>query len=196
MQEEDSIDDHDDEDDEIEEEEDDKYDIKQFEKKMQALDEEQYVLTAQLAPWFDRMGRVMIDLSPHVAMMGQSIVQRATQNMTMMSLASNDGSIFSYNANISRMNEPQIPDRINRILNPSAVNTTRFKNAQYKHVSETEPDTLINTLQIPNGHLKFEVPVILTPGELLNLNPRVAAITPNDPPIQIRLETPPLGSSL
>lgn len=189
--------DHDEEDDDLieEEDEDDKYDIKQFEKKMQNLDEEIYILTSQIAPWFDRMGRAMIDLSPHIAMMSHSTMSRATHNMTILSLATNDGSVFSYNANVSRMQEPQIPERINRILNPSAINSTRFRNAQYRQATELEPENMRNTLQIPNGHLKFEVPVILTPGELLNLNPSVPSIGPNEPPIQLHLETPPLGSS-
>jgi hypothetical protein len=131
--------------------------LAQLERSREELDTELFILTSQLAPVLDRMGRLMTDLSPHVAVTSQSIISRNLHNISNISTMTNDGSMIS---------EPVFEEQLNPFLNPSVVNRARFNNAANQTL-----DSQIIPLHFPNGNLNFEVPVILTTGELLAVNP-------------------------
>ena len=79
----------------------------------------------------DRFGRLLMDTSPHVAMMGHNVLPRNNNNISNLSVLTNDGSLYSAHYNQSRLNENHIPEHINRIVNPGLTNSIRYQNAQY-----------------------------------------------------------------
>ena len=164
----------------------------QLELRKKRLDSELYLLTAQLAPWLDRFGRLLVDASPHIAMMGHKVHPKNANNLSMISILTNEGSLFSnQNNNSWANNDNQYPEQLMRYLNPQALNRNRFKNIPYRNPT-SEQDELKNSLQASNAFLHFEVPVMLNPGELMNLAPRSNPHVPQDAQIhlQLRAELP------
>ena len=76
------------------------------------IEKELIVRTAQLAPMLDRLGRLLTDLAPHVAMIGSSLVAPVTHNHSALSMMTHDGSQIS-----GRLNDP-----IARFIQPSILN--------------------------------------------------------------------------
>lgn len=164
-------------------EEEDEFDkgnnINQLEERKRRLDSELYMLTAVLGPFMDRFGRLTMDMAPHIAMMGHEVQPRNTNNLSNLSLVTQEGSIFSNPNNNSRTTmENQFPEELNRFLNPQAINRNRYQQAVYQNTEEeTEPTR--PHLYLQNQFLNFEVPVMLTPGELLSTPQRQPALIPN-----------------
>jgi hypothetical protein len=170
--------DDDDNDDDIlleEEEEEENKNISQIEEKKKRLDSELYALTALLAPYLDRFGRLSIDMAPHVAMMGHQVHPRNIHNLSNVSLVTQEGSFFSNPNNNSRPTvDNQYPEEFMRFFNPQSINRNRFRNAVYQNNEEEEYQTRFN-LHAQNQYLNFEIPVMLTPGEILSIPPRAPA---------------------
>ena len=109
---------------------------------------------AQLAPVMDRLGRLLIDLAPHVAMMGSTALPPVTQNISNISMITHNGSDASANL---RNNDP-----IQRLMNPSI--SRRTTTGIGGHADR-------NQLSSNGRTLSFEIPVMLNPGELLSVSP-------------------------
>jgi len=181
----------DEEDIEIEEEVEKTRCYNQLELKKRKLDAELYLLTAQLSPWLDRFGRVLVDLSPHIAMFGHKVHPRNTNNLSILSVMTNEGSLFSERNNSARNNpDVQYPPQLERYLNPQNINRARFRNAPYRR-PPSDQDNLRNTLQAPNAFINFEIPVMLNPGEIVSLCPRPNPQIPDVPVhLHVRAEVP------
>jgi hypothetical protein len=180
----------------LEEEEEEKgNNITQLEDKKRRLDAELYSLTALLGPFLDRFGRLSMDMAPHVAMMGHQAHPRNIHNLSSLSLATQEGSIYSNPNNNSRATaDNQYPEEYMRYLNPQAVNRFRFRNAVYQINGEDEDPARVS-LHVQNQYLNFEVPVMLTPGELLSTPNRAPANLPNNPiHLHLQAQVPLRGS--
>ena len=161
--------------------------LSEIEEVMKKIDIQIYMLSSQLAPYLDRFGRAVVDVSPHVAMMGVSSHPRNTHNLSNISLLTNDGSIMSAsNLNGSRNNDQGFPEQIQRIVNPQTLNRQRHQTALYSDSREAfqEPP---RTLSLPQFFINFEVPVMLSPGELVHLDRAQLNIQTSDSPIHLHL---------
>lgn len=166
----------------MEEEEEEKgNNILQLEEKKKRFDMELYFLTALLAPYLDRFGRLSMDMAPHVAMMGHQVHPRNIHNLSNVSLVTQEGSVYSNPNNNSRTTlDNQYPEELMRFLNPQAINRNRFRNAVYQNNGEEEEHSEVN-LHAQNQYLNFEVPVMLSPGEILSIPNRAPANIPLNP---------------
>lgn len=115
------------------------------------LDKVIYLTSSQLAPLLDRSGRAMIDLSPHLAMGSQQ--QAPTWPPSHFDFGSD-----TLTRSMSRRagSDLDLPEPIARFLDPIA----------YSRPSEPNP------LSTTGRPLHFQIPVMLTPGELLSTNSR------------------------
>lgn len=122
---------------------------------------------AQLAPIMERMGRMLIDLAPHVAMVGSNLFQPCTNTVSGISMHTIDGSQMSQNIH----NDP-----IQRLLHPQNNGPSslgrRTISAFTNMVGNNNPNLNTNDLSSGGRTLDFEIPVMLNPGELLSVTPR------------------------
>lgn len=179
---------HEDEIEEVDEEEKSES-LNELEDQKKLLDAELFVLSSQLAPFLDRLGRALTDLAPHVAMMGVPAHPRNTANLSLLSVLTNDGSMLSASGlNNSRNNDPQYPDHIARLLNPHAANRQRFAASLY-HSPLPDFQEPPQTLGIPSFYVNFEVPVMLSPGELAHLDKNQLRLLGSENPVNLRIQT-------
>jgi hypothetical protein len=120
------------------------------------LDKMLFLLGSQLGPLLDRTGRLFMDVSPHLAMQGQNIKNNyATYGVFDM----HPLSMLSQNTrNRVRTPESSPPDPIARFLDPLSYSRSAY------------PER--NSLSSMGQNLTFQVPVMLSPGELLSTNSR------------------------
>lgn len=129
----------------------------------------------QLAPLFDRLGRAMIDLAPHIAMIGSDISTISTLlNLGEFSTATMNGSVNS-NARMGLFDRFNTPN--NRPVSTS-LNINPLSNAQNVY-TETGPVTTQHNYSTDrrtqiglatDRPMIFQVPVMLNPGELLSID--------------------------
>lgn len=50
-----------------------------------------------MAPIMDRLGRILVDLSPHIAMLGANLHRDININYSNLSIITNEGSLSSNN---------------------------------------------------------------------------------------------------
>jgi hypothetical protein len=95
---------------------------------------------AQLAPIFDRIGRALIDLAPHVAAIGQEDHRAPTDEVSPLPL------------------QPNILGIFNRFI--------------YEGSGGSNQDIVSSNSLLFKHPVRFQVPVMLTPGEIINtVNP-------------------------
>lgn len=100
---------------------------------------------SQLAPLLDRLGRLMIDLAPYVAMLGHTDQSSSALNENL-STYTNEGSLMS---KLSEMN----------------------KQAHIMHTAEATVAVEEHNEEKPSSsYCSFQIPVMLTPIEVLKLN--------------------------
>ena len=120
------------------------------------LDKMLYLLGSQLGPLLDRTGRLFMDVSPHLAMQGQNIKSTyATYGVFDMHPLS---MLSQSTRNRVRTPESNPPDPIARFLDPLSYSRSVY------------PER--NSLSSMGQNLSFQVPVMLSPGELLSTNSR------------------------
>lgn len=120
------------------------------------LDKVLYLLGSQLGPLLDRTGRLFMDVSPHLAMQGQNI---KTNYAAYGVFDVHPLSVLSHAArNRVRSPEASPPDPIARFLDPLSYSRSMY------------PER--NSLSSMGQNLSFQVPVMLSPGELLSTNSR------------------------
>ena len=54
-------------------------------------------MAAQMAPIMDRLGRILVDLSPHIAILGANLHKDLNHNISNLSILTNEGSLTSNN---------------------------------------------------------------------------------------------------
>lgn len=98
---------------------------------------------SQLAPLLDRMGRLLIDIAPHVAMLGHTDQSNNSNNYSEnLSTYTNEGSLLS---KMSQLNK-------------------QGSNVQNGNLSIDDHEYDRN-----NAYCFFQVPVMLTPSEIMKL---------------------------
>lgn len=98
---------------------------------------------SQLAPLLDRMGRLLIDIAPHIAMLGHTDQSNTSNNFSEnLSTYTNEGSL------LSKMSELNKQNSIAQNGNPSVDEHSYDRN---------------------NAYCYFQVPVMLTPAEIIKL---------------------------
>ena len=132
----------------------------------------------QLAPLFDRLGRAMIDLAPHIAMLGAEVSSisnlgqfrnRSTATMHGSTNMSNNrlGLFDRFNLqNESNTDTLQNNFGLNTQINPSMISNPIGQNDFSNTQQESSNDLKGLTSDRP---LLFQVPVMLNPGELLSI---------------------------
>jgi len=104
----------------------------------------------------DRVGRMLIDLAPHIAMLG------TVQSMSMISgLPSSLAALLQEGSFLSE----RLENRINHI-----IGRAQSTNNDISSGSQTEN----NSLSSQGRSLSFEIPVMLNPGEILSVLPRTS----------------------
>lgn len=140
-----------------------------YELEVQKINQELKMKCSQIAPIMERMGRLMIDLAPHIAMMGSDLFPPVTNTVSNVSMYTNDGSQISrLNDPIHQLTNPQ--NNTNNNLHPSNGRRTvsGFTDAR-NNPEENENRNMLSS----NGRtLIFEIPIMLNPGELLSVTPR------------------------
>ena len=122
---------------------------------------------SHLSPIMDRLGRLFIDLAPHIAMMSSGMVPPTTNTVSNVSMLTHNASELS--GNIQR-NDP-----IHRLLNPSVHQTnlagdrSSIGRRTQMGFAGTGISSHRNMLSSHGRTLNFEIPVMLTPGELLSV---------------------------
>lgn len=128
------------------------------------LDKILSLIATQLGPMLDRTGRVMIDSSPHLAMQGQNIGHTSTYSIIDNEISSFN-SIYSSGRSRSVLQDSSVSEPIARFLNP--MSSGRQTGLESHNLSSGRP-------------LNFELPVMLTPGELLSTNSRQNSMVPEN----------------
>jgi len=146
------------------------------------LDKELYIRATQLAPMLDRVGRLLIDLAPHIAMIGASVVQPHLNNLSSMSVITNDGSLFSgLRETLGRLGTSNPAHLANNVNNASISNNERA-GVQ----SNQENQNSANILSTHGRSMNFELPIMLNAGELLSVGPSLSSFV-NDGQVQLNL---------
>ena len=135
----------------------------------------------QLAPLFDRLGRAMIDLAPHIAMLGAEVSSisnlgqyRNLSTATMhgsTNVSTNRLGIFDRFNSQNEGNTDGLPVNfqnfgVNTQVNPSMISNPMAQNGFSNTQQEFSNDAKGLTSDRP---LLFQVPVMLNPGELLSI---------------------------
>lgn len=129
----------------------------------------------QLAPLFDRLGRAMVDLAPHIAILGSDLSAISSLlNVGEMSTATMNGSVNSnarmglfdrFNGNNNRPVSTSF--NVNPLSNAHNVYTgTGHITTQQDYSNEHQPPRGLHS----DRPLIFQVPVMLNPGELLSID--------------------------
>lgn len=131
---------------------------------------EQQMRAHQLAPILDRLGRAMIDLSPHLAILGSAYIVSSAHNheYPMMSTATLDGGSILSNTIAG------IYDRFNNLQNSGvfAGSSKATSNVYGDLANRRNRRSIANNNQfgenkfISDRFLNFQIPVMLNPGEL------------------------------
>jgi hypothetical protein len=110
---------------------------------------------SQLAPLLDRMGRFLIDIAPHFALLGHTD-QLTSPNFTEnLSTYTNEGSLLSKMSEINKFS----PANHQFVHSSQSISMSKGDN-----VDENNEDE-----RMLNNFCSFQVPVMLTPHELLKL---------------------------
>lgn len=125
----------------------------------------------QLAPLFDRLGRAMVDLAPHIAMMGSDLGSYTSLfNQAELSTATMNGSINS-NARMGLFdrynNNRPVSTSINPISHINHLQTETGQVTTQQNYSNERPENKGLSSDRP---LIFQVPVMLNTGELLSID--------------------------
>ena len=132
----------------------------------------------QLAPLFDRLGRAMIDLAPHIAMLGAEVSSisnlgqfRNLSTATMhgsTNMSNNRLGLFDRFNQQNESNTDTLQNNfgLNTQINPSMISNPIGQN----DFSNTQQDSSNDLKGLTSDRpLLFQVPVMLNPGELLSI---------------------------
>lgn len=161
-----------------------------------------FLKTAQIAPILDRFGRLLVDLSPHIAMLGTNLVPVNPAFVSCLSVLTQDGSNLdaqSHQYSKSNQNAQQRHNE-NGIYNFNNNHTLDPNRQLDTNISFTETNDNIdesgvrvnaliqnhqnnyhNALSSNGRTIGFQVPVMLNPGELLAAAPRDDNLNQNPP---------------
>ncbi len=109
----------------------------------------------------DRLGRSMMDLAPHVAMMGSDFID------AISFLNSNNLSTTTLNGSTNSVNNLGIFNRFNRNSNSYTFTPTNLNSNYFSQINPTNPDQRNGLVSLTP--LVFQIPVILNPGEILSI---------------------------
>lgn len=142
------------------------------------LDKKIYLKSQQLAPLLDRFGRLLTDLAPHIAMIASSMYQPNGNNLSNLSMVTQEGSLFSSrihdqtNRLFSGQNNLDSPH--NPLIQPNNTNNNiPSHTGRTFGINSGVQSSGVNNQQLSSHgrSLNFEVPIILNPGELLSVTP-------------------------